>query len=59
LQPSIIERAFELASSGRFSSLHLIERALAKEGYEGAHLHLRGRGLRSELNLSIKRTAKR
>ena len=59
MPPSIIERAFELASSGRFSSLHLIERALAKEGYEDAHPHLWGRALRSELNLRIRQTTKR
>lgn len=59
MQLSIIERAFQLASSGQFQSLHLIERALAKEGYEGAYLHLRGRALRSDLNLRIREGASR
>ena len=52
--PSIIQRAYELASSGRFKSIEAVERALAKEGYESAHAHLRGAMLRKELNVMLK-----
>ena len=57
MRPSIIERAYQMASSGHYLSLELVERALAKEGYEDAYLHLRSPALRSELNLRIRRVS--
>jgi hypothetical protein len=57
VQPSIIERAYQMASSGQYKSLERIERALGTEGYEGAYLHLRSPALRAELNFLLRKTA--
>lgn len=47
--PSVIERAYELASSGRCRTLKEVEDALSKEGYEQVHVHMRSPSLRRDL----------
>jgi hypothetical protein len=48
---STLERAFELAKSGRYSSLYDIEREISKEGYRKEQLE--GRTLRAQLKALI------
>jgi hypothetical protein len=47
--PTVIERAFELAASGRFNSLTEVEYALNREDYELVHVHMRSPSLRKDL----------
>ncbi len=50
----IIERAYELAESGRFKDVRDIERHLKSEGYSGFYADLAGPALRKALrNLCI------
>ena len=51
--PSIIERAFELATSGRFTSVAQIEQTLKSENYEGVRSHLGGRSIRQQIKSLI------
>ena len=51
-QPTTIERAFELAQSGRFPTVTLIRKQLRLEGYQEKS-HLQGRALYSQLRLLI------
>ena len=48
---STLERAFDLARSGRFQSVLEIQRQLAKEGYRSEQVE--GRSLRRQLKLLI------
>jgi hypothetical protein len=48
---SVLERAFELAKSGRFPSVYDIERQLSKEGYQNGCLA--GPVLRSQIKALI------
>lgn len=54
MRPSVIERAFELASSGRCKSLNEIEAALRKENYEFVYIHMRGLALRKALRTLLR-----
>jgi len=44
-----VERAFEMAQSGRFETLETMERALYEEGYPRASLHWNSATLRKQL----------
>lgn len=46
---SIIERAFELAQSGRCQNVGEVGAKLKQEGYESVEAHLAGPSLRREL----------
>jgi len=50
----IVERAYELASSGACSSVIEIERILTSEAYASVHQHLKSTALRSSLRALIK-----
>ena len=54
-RPSIIERAFDLARSGRFASVGDIGRQLQRENYEAVLSHLSGTSLRRQLKELIRR----
>ncbi len=49
MMQSVIERAYELASSGRCKSLIEVEYALTRENFEMVHFHLRSPRLRKDL----------
>jgi hypothetical protein len=44
-----VERAFELAQSGRVQTLMDLTRALKAEGFESVEAHLAGTGIRKQL----------
>lgn len=46
---NLVERAFELAKSGRVRSLDDIRRTLTGEGFTHVESHLAGRSLRRQL----------
>ncbi len=46
---NILDRALELASSGQFTKIENIERALSREGYTRAYEHLSGSMIRRAL----------
>jgi hypothetical protein len=50
---NIIERAFELASSGNVQNLMQLELVLKREGYEATAQHLAGSSLRKQLRHRI------
>lgn len=54
-----VERAFELASSGRFGSLEAIRCQLLGEGYPSVHAHLRGLATRRQLKALCERSRRR
>ncbi len=54
MKPSVIERAYQLASSGGCKSLNEIERKLQLEKYEFVYIHMRGLGLRRDLRKLIR-----
>jgi hypothetical protein len=56
-RPSLVERAFELAGSGRFSRTDDIARALLAEGYLDVRAQLDSAVLRRQLN-QLCRTAR-
>ena len=47
---SLIERAYELARSGDHASTPSIQRALGRDAYLNAEVHLSGKAIRLELN---------
>lgn len=47
---SLLQRAFQLASSGEFTNVTYIAKRLSAEGYLGVSGHLSGRSLRKQLN---------
>ena len=49
----VLERAFELARSGRCPNLDDLRRQLQQEGYHGVEEHLRGTMLRRQLRALI------
>jgi hypothetical protein len=51
-QPTTIERAFDLARSGRFSTVTSIRKQLRLEGYQEKN-QLQGRALYNQLRLLI------
>lgn len=46
---SVVERAFELASSGRCNTLGEVEEALNREGFDLVYTHMRSPSLRKDL----------
>jgi hypothetical protein len=44
-----MERAYELARSGRYSKIDDLMRTLSAEGFDHVHGHLMGRGTRAHL----------
>jgi hypothetical protein len=52
-----MERAYELARSGRYSKIEDLSRTLSAEGYESVHSHFGGRGTRMQL-LELMRAAR-
>ena len=52
-----MERAYELARSGRFSSMTDLIRALKSEGFDQVEAHIGGRGTRKEF-LALMTTAR-
>ena len=49
-----VERAYEIARSGRCVELRDVRRQLLREGYEGVEAHLAGSSIRRELQALIK-----
>jgi hypothetical protein len=49
MQKHIVERAYELASSGDFSDLADIRQVLSREGYSNVAAHFAGMTFRNEL----------
>jgi hypothetical protein len=47
--PTEVERAYQLARSGQYTTLKQLIEALRAEGYDGVQLSLPAYGLRSEL----------
>jgi hypothetical protein len=54
-----IERAYELARSGRFRTVSDLETALIRERHTDAREHLAGLGTRRELNRIMKEAKKK
>lgn len=52
---TVLERAFELAASGRYDSVSAVRQRLLKEGY--AVEQLTGRNLLNQLNMLIRTRA--
>lgn len=59
LETGIIERAFQLARSGRFKKVDEIQRALKREGYGRTEGHLSGRLIRTQLKRACHEAAVR
>lgn len=53
MQPSIIERAFQLAKSGRYATVGDIRKQLDQEKYTAAESYVRGGALISQLRSLI------
>lgn len=53
-RPTIIERAFELAGSGKVESLASLRRQLTKEGFSSVSAHIQGAALTKQLNAMIR-----
>jgi hypothetical protein len=47
--PPLVERAFDLARSGRFAGLEALRRELRLEGYDASDIDFRGQSLRGQL----------
>jgi hypothetical protein len=56
--PGTVERAFQLARSGRFENVTALENALSREGLEGARAHLAGAGIRAQLAALLRDAAR-
>ena len=52
---SVLERAFELADSGEFSTVTELKLMLAREGYRGLGPLMQGKSLRDQLKARMKR----
>jgi hypothetical protein len=52
-RPSIIERAFQVAKSGKVSDIGQLRKQLAAEGYANAATALTGRSLQQQLSRMI------
>ncbi|HEY1613110.1 MAG TPA: hypothetical protein VGF97_05365 [Rhizomicrobium sp.] len=57
-RPTMLERAFEIARSGKATDCHDIEKQLAREGYGSAALAGEGRILRKQVG-DLCKSAKR
>ena len=58
MRASIVERAFQLASSGRCPTLYKLEQLLASEGYDLVVQHLSGPSIRQEIRRRIREAGK-
>lgn len=54
-----VERAFEMAQSGRFATLETVERALYEEGYPRTSPHWNSTTLRRQLREACKKASAR
>ena len=52
--PTTIERAFELAASGKVGSLAELRRQLSREGFALANAHVQGAALTKQLGAIIR-----
>ena len=52
-RPSIVERAFQVAKSGKVSDIKQLRKQLADEGYSNAATALTGRSLQQQLSRMI------
>ena len=52
--PGTVERAFQLARSGKFENIVLLEKALHREGFEAARSHLGSPGIRAQLTALLR-----
>ena len=55
---NLLERAFELSSSGDCKDVVDLERRLKREGYEGVTAHLSGKSLRRQLADAIRQAGR-
>ena len=55
--PTTIERAFELAASGKVGSLAELRRQLTREGFALANAHVQGAALTKQLGAMIRQAA--
>lgn len=53
-QPSIIERAIEIAKSGDVDKVEMLVAKLKREGFHSVNTHLHGQGIRKQLLTLIK-----
>lgn len=56
---TLIERAYELADSGKYGTIAAVERALNREKYEAVNQHLGSPSLRKVLNIRIRANLRR
>jgi hypothetical protein len=54
METSIVERAFQLARSGKYSKFGDIRRALKAEGYLAVEQHLSGVTIRAEIRKCLR-----
>jgi len=52
-RPGVIERAFQVAKSGKVSNIKDLRTQLAEEGYSNATVVLTGRSLRQQISRMI------
>jgi hypothetical protein len=52
----IVERAFQLARSGKYQHVTQVKLALKREGYGGAESHVSGRSIVAQLKLILSET---
>jgi len=52
-RPGVIERAFQVAKSGKVSNIKDLRTQLAEEGYSNATVILTGRSLRQQISRMI------
>jgi hypothetical protein len=54
MEVGTVERAFQLARSGQFEDVIKLEKALHREGFEAARMHLGSPGLRAQLSALLR-----
>lgn len=52
--PTIIQRACQIADSGKYTLIDELERTLVAEGYNSVHLHLAGSWTRKQLRARMR-----
>jgi hypothetical protein len=52
-----VERAFELARSGRYSTIEHLKRRLRQEGFVAVDVHLGGKAIKNQL-MALMKTAR-
>jgi hypothetical protein len=58
MEVGTVERAFQLARSGKFQDISKLEKALHREGFEAARMHLGSPRLRSQLSALLREARK-